>query len=333
MEKPFNSSGIFSQDFRHCRFFKRSRMICENGTSNLRNSQTRSSSCQCSTTSIGQSKETMDFVFRIQKKSRNTRKDSRRDTGRFSVLERKRSGMELFSIHQKENGTLKWWNDSKIQVIQYSRVSGLRITVRDNSIHKGLRTRIVPAQGISWDELQNSTWGGRRFWADHSILPRIHAFSRKPPIQSLCSTSWRNNHGTSHWSSDRANSWPIWTWNCNSITPVIDNGHPMLWFPEEWVGSWMKFIFPVPNSDPVQNYCLTFRKQKKENLARDSRRPASRRLVRPMFQVRLASWRLVRTPLAFLPAKRPFSHKEPFLRPRGSGQLFLPILRMEEPCR
>ena len=145
------------QDFRHCRFFKRSRMICENGTSNLRNSQTRSSSCQCSTTSIGQSKKTMDFVFRIQKKSRNTRKDSRRDTGRFSVLERKRSGMELFSIHQKENGTLKWWNDSKIQVIQYSRVSGLRITVRDNSIHKGLRTRIVPAQGISWDELQNST--------------------------------------------------------------------------------------------------------------------------------------------------------------------------------
>ena len=47
--------------------------------------------------------------------------------------------------------------------------SGLRLTVRDISIHKGLRTRIVPAQGISWYELQNSTWRGRRFWADHSF--------------------------------------------------------------------------------------------------------------------------------------------------------------------
>ena len=29
-------------------------------------------------------------------------------------------------------------------------------------------------------------------------------------------------------------------------------------------------------------------------------------------------------------AKRPCSHKEPFLRPRGSGKLFLPNLRMKE---
>ena len=35
------------------------------------------------------------------------------------------------------------------------KTSGLRITVRDNSIHKGLRTRIVLAKGISWYELQN----------------------------------------------------------------------------------------------------------------------------------------------------------------------------------
>ena len=58
----------------------------------------------------------MEFVFRIQRKSRNTRRDSRRDTGRSSVLETKRSGMDLFFIHLKENGTLqslKWWNDSK----------------------------------------------------------------------------------------------------------------------------------------------------------------------------------------------------------------------------
>ena len=43
-----------SQDSQHCRFFKRSRMICKSGTSNRNNSLTESSSCQCSTTSIGQ---------------------------------------------------------------------------------------------------------------------------------------------------------------------------------------------------------------------------------------------------------------------------------------
>ena len=112
-------------DFRLCRFFRNSSMICENGTLNLKNSLTGSSSCQCSTTSIGQGKETMDFALRTQKKSRNTRRDSRTDTGRSSVLETKRGGMELLQKHLKENGTLqplKWWNDSKIPVIQYSRV-------------------------------------------------------------------------------------------------------------------------------------------------------------------------------------------------------------------
>ena len=83
MDKQLNASETFSQDFRHCRFFRKSRMICENGTLNLRNSQTGSSSCQCSTTSIGHGKETMEFVFRVQKKSRDARKDSWRDTGRF----------------------------------------------------------------------------------------------------------------------------------------------------------------------------------------------------------------------------------------------------------
>ena len=52
-----NLSETFSQDFRHWRFFRKSRMMCENETLNLKNSQTGSSSCQCSTTSIGQEKE------------------------------------------------------------------------------------------------------------------------------------------------------------------------------------------------------------------------------------------------------------------------------------
>ena len=113
----------------------------------------------------------------------------------------------------------------------------------------------------------------------------------------------------------------------------IQHGHPMLWYPEDRVGSWMKFIFPMPNPEPVQTYSLNFRKQKEENLAWHSRRLASRRLVRPMFQVRLAPRKVVRTPSVFFTAKRPRSHKEPFLRPKGSGKLFLPIHLMEERCQ
>ena len=61
--EAIESEWIFSQNFRHCRFFKRSRTICESGTLNLKRSQTGSSSCQCSTASIGHRKETMVFVF------------------------------------------------------------------------------------------------------------------------------------------------------------------------------------------------------------------------------------------------------------------------------
>ena len=46
-----DGAAIF-QDFRHCRFFRKSR-ICENGTLNLSNLQTGSSSCRCATTSHG----------------------------------------------------------------------------------------------------------------------------------------------------------------------------------------------------------------------------------------------------------------------------------------
>ena len=119
MENQLNSSGIFSQDSGHCRFFRKSRMICESGKLNLKNLQTGSSSCQCSTTSIGQEKERLKLENRIQKKSRNTRRYSRKDTGRFWVLEMKRSGTEVLLTHLKEKGILqplRWWNDSKRQV-------------------------------------------------------------------------------------------------------------------------------------------------------------------------------------------------------------------------
>ena len=98
--------------------------------------------------------------------------------------------------------------------------------------------------------------------------------------------------------------------------PMLQHGHPMFMISRGKSRFVDEIHIPMPNSDPVQNYSLNFRKQEEENLAWHSRRLASRRLVRPMFQVRLASRKLVRTPSAFLLAKRPFSHKEPFLHDR-----------------
>ena len=79
---------------------------------------------------------------------------------------------------------------------------------------------------------------------------------------------------------------------------------------------------PNPNSDTALNYSLNIRRQKIANIAWRSRRPASRELVRHMLQDRLASMRLGLC-----------SHMESFLRPKGSGKLFLPIHHMEELCQ
>ena len=43
----------------------------------------------------------------------------------------------------------------------------------------------------------------------------------KPPIQSFCSNSWKNIYWTSHWSSDRENSWPIWTTQRSLATVAV----------------------------------------------------------------------------------------------------------------
>ena len=116
MEKQLNSSGIFSQDFRRCRFFKRSKMICENGTSNLRDSQTGSSSCHCSTTSIGQRREMMEFVFRIQK-SQGIREFTQ---GHWTCLgpgDYSHSNVATIQRYRssstQENQRFEWWNSEK----------------------------------------------------------------------------------------------------------------------------------------------------------------------------------------------------------------------------
>ena len=47
----------------------------------------------------------------------------------------------------------------------------------------------------------------------------------------------------------------------------------------------MKSTFPLLDSDSVQNYSLNFKNLKEGSLAQDAEILASRRLVRPMFQV------------------------------------------------
>ena len=169
-------------------------MIYKSGTMNLRNSQIGSSSCQCSTVLIAQEKETMRFVFRIHKKPRRTRRNSRRDTGRSSVLEMKRSGMELSITHLKENGALQplnWWNDSKIrygnrkykfegkwnsvasQMVQQFKETGHTVFTSASTLsrgilrmHKGKETvhisTPISSSSSSWS--QNSTWWNSQHW-------------------------------------------------------------------------------------------------------------------------------------------------------------------------
>ena len=129
MENQFNSSGIFSQDFRHCRFFRKIQDDLRE-----RNIQPEEFTDQIIFMSmfndIDWTRKGKDGICASNsEKSRSTRRDSRRNTGRSSVLEMKGSDMELFLAHVKENVTLqplKWWNDAKIPV-QDSRVSVLRV--------------------------------------------------------------------------------------------------------------------------------------------------------------------------------------------------------------
>ena len=61
----------------------------------------------------------------IQKKSRRTRRNSRRDTGHSSALGTTRSGVEIAFLNLKENATPsapRWCNDPKKLVTQFLRV-------------------------------------------------------------------------------------------------------------------------------------------------------------------------------------------------------------------
>ena len=180
-------------------------------------------------------------------------------------------------------------------------------------------------------QLQNQTWRGRRFWADHSIIPRRYTFHSKPKFQSFCSNPWRNYYWTSHWGSDLENSWPIWTWNCNSITKWFNTD--ILCYDiqaKESVRGWNSY-----------SHCRSQIQCRITLWTSESRR--KRALFDTVEDNHPGDWCCPCYKSvwhqgdlcghAFFPAKRLCSHKEPFLRLRGIGKLFLPIHRMEELCQ
>ena len=77
----------FPKTYLIAHFFRRSRMICKIEKFNLKKLKIELSSFQCSTWSNGQRKETKIIVFQIQKKSRCTWRDSRKDSGPSSDRE------------------------------------------------------------------------------------------------------------------------------------------------------------------------------------------------------------------------------------------------------
>ena len=76
-------------------------MICKSGLLNLRNSQIGSSSCQCSTTSNGQEKETKRIVFSKSEKGQDVREEILAGT-----LDDKLEENEIPPLP-------KWYNDSR----------------------------------------------------------------------------------------------------------------------------------------------------------------------------------------------------------------------------
>ena len=113
-----------SQDFHRCRFFNRFSKICEEPE----RFTDRTISMSSMFNDIDWTrKEMMEFVFRIRKKSRNTGRNSRKDTERFWVLDTTRTGMELFLTH------LKKWDSTATQMVERFKDTGHPIFKRKST--------------------------------------------------------------------------------------------------------------------------------------------------------------------------------------------------------
>ena len=115
-----------------------------------------------------------------------------------------------------------------------SKHSGLWITVRDNSIHKGLRRRSfygIEFQLVWATETRPDEDDG--FRADHSFMLEYHAFLGKKhnpdPLQQVLEEQLLDQ-------SLKFKSWKFLTNMDLTLQfhhPMIENGHPTLWFPQE----------------------------------------------------------------------------------------------------
>ena len=173
------------------------------------------------------------WAIRFDRRRKGTRKNSRKNRIREqrNTKERDFTRSEPFGIFSK---TSIWKQFA-------GKLSGRRITVRDDSVHKGLRRRIVLVQGFGWYELQDQTWRGRRFWTHHPIMPRIHIFSSKPNPEHM-------QQILEEQLSDQ--SWKFTSWKFLTISDLnsqfhlqtIQDGHLTICYPEERVDPWTNCI-------------------------------------------------------------------------------------------
>ena len=141
--------------------------------------------------------------------------------------------------------------------------SGLRITVRNNSIHKGLLSRIV----LAGYQLVRSTkldlvWAARPNLTKTTVMGRSFHYAEEAYFFKQTYDPNYLQQFLEEYLSDQSlrfrswNSWPEKTWDCCITKLVITE----LSSPEEGVVSWMKFMFPMQSSDPLDSYSVNFRK-------------------------------------------------------------------------
>ena len=153
-------------------------------------------------------------------------------------------------------------------------------------------------------------------------MPRRHTSSSKPTIQSLRSISWRNNYWTSHWKFTSSKF-------LTHLGLEIEIPSPTSWYLISRGKSRFANELHISKSviiSPARNYSLNKKSRKKVHFAGRNRRLAVRKLVRPRILVP-GNW--MRTLSVFL-LTHCTTRKEPYLRRKRSGKLFLPIHRTKE---
>ena len=152
-ENQLRSSGIFSQDLRHCRFSQRSEVVCKDGKLNQKNLEIVSSSCPCSTTSTGQRRETKGIVFQIQIRSRRTRRDSRKDVGRsLGPGDEKK----LYGGNRNYKPERKW-DSVASKMVQRFKETGHPIFTGASALSRGILKRLKGKETLHFNAVASNT--------------------------------------------------------------------------------------------------------------------------------------------------------------------------------